>query len=45
MVCLGCEKLYREVVVLLVMSYLKKFVVIGFLESNSFMCEVKMEFE
>lgn len=45
MACLGCEKPYREVVVLLAMSYLKKLAAIGSPESNSLTREAKMELE
>jgi len=43
MACLGREKPYREVVVLLTMSYLKKIVAIGSRESTKLVPEATTE--
>lgn len=43
MACLGCEKPYREVVVLLTMSYLKKIAAIGSRESKNLVPEATTE--
>ncbi|KAG0561044.1 hypothetical protein KC19_9G032800 [Ceratodon purpureus] len=43
MACLGCEKPYREVVVLLTMSYLKKLAAIGSPESRNLAPEATTE--
>lgn len=43
MACLGCEKSYREVVVLLTTSYLKKLHVVGSSESRDQPPEAKTE--
>lgn len=43
MACLGCEKPYREVVVLLTMSYLKKIAAVGSRESKKLVPEAATE--
>jgi hypothetical protein len=45
MACLDCEKPYREVVVLLTMSYLKKLAAIGLPESKNLSPEAATELQ